>query len=104
MLSLGNNKVMHDAQYYSELQYTYIILPHSGPNPTVLANARPGSVGATKWHYNHFIPPLYLRRFSTDWPEILHDESLSWKDQVYGQNSDPAALKYYMQCFRTSKN
>ena len=33
-------------------------------------------------------------------PEILHDDSLSGKDQVNGQNSDPAALQYYMQCCR----
>ena len=45
---------------------------------------------------------LYLRHFSTDWPEILHDNSPSGKDQVFSQNSDPAALQYYMQHWRIS--
>ena len=40
---------------------------------------------------------LYLNHFLTDGPEILHDDPLSGKDQVYGQNSYPAALQYYMQ-------
>ena len=47
---------------------------------------------------------LYLCHFSTDLAEILHDNSLvGEKDQVYSQNSDPAALQYYMQRCRTSK-
>ena len=46
---------------------------------------------------------LYLCHFSTDWAEILHDNSLGEKDQVCAQNSDPAALQYYMQSYRTSK-
>ena len=36
-----------------------------------------------------------------DWAEILHDDFLSGKDQVYGQNSYPAPLQYYMQRCRT---
>ena len=32
-----------------------------------------------------------------DWAEILHDDSLEGKDQVYSQNSDPAALQSSMQ-------
>ena len=28
-----------------------------------------------------------------DSAEILHDDSLDWKDQVYSQTSDPAALQ-----------
>ena len=47
---------------------------------------------------------LYLNHFLTDWPEILHDDSLSGKDDVYGQNSYPAALQYYMQRCRISKH
>ena len=31
-----------------------------------------------------------------DSPEILHHESLRGKDQVYGQNSDPAALNHFL--------
>ena len=39
-----------------------------------------------------------------DWAEILHDDSLDGKDQIYSQNSDPAALQYSMQRCRISEN
>ena len=35
---------------------------------------------------------LYLSHFSTDWAEILHDDSLDGKDQVYSQISDTAVF------------
>ena len=47
-----------------------------------------------------FIISLYVSHFSSDWVEIRHDPFLRGKDHVERQNSDPAALQYFMQCCR----
>ena len=41
-----------------------------------------------------------VSHFSSDWVEIRHDPFLRGKDHVERQNSDPAALQYFMQCCR----
>ena len=72
--------------------------PRSGIIITLYQPPAPPSPRCTCFYW------LYLSQFLTDWPEILHDESLSGKDQVYGQYIDPAALQYHMQRCRTSKH
>ena len=46
---------------------------------------------------------LYFSHFSTEWADILYDYSLGGKDQVYSQNSDPAALQNLLSILNMAK-
>ena len=79
--------------------YTFLILPSSGQT---LALAEPEA----RLYNHHPTHPtrrskclywLYLRHFSTERAEILHDCYLGGKDEVCRQNIDPSALQYSMQ-------